>query len=171
MTKILLAILLHSLSGVYDFTLTANDQSTIHLSDYSGKRILIVNTATGSPYASQYGDLETLYQQNKDSLVIIAVPSNSFGDEPNADSAINNTVQTTYGIHYVLAAKSVVTGIDQLSLYSWLTSFDQNGMFGSGLKGSFQKFLIDSQGKLVGVFAPSVSPLGDEMSNALKNNP
>lgn len=70
------------ISTIYTYTLPAADGGNgIHLSDYQDKKILFVNTASNSEYAIQYASLEQLYQRYKDSLVIIAVPSNSFGNE------------------------------------------------------------------------------------------
>lgn len=170
MLKFLLLSLLPLQFGIYDFTLKASDQTTVHLSDYAGKKILIVNTSTNSPYHTQYADLEQLFQQHKDSLVIIAIPSNSFGNEPAGDTAIGHFVNQTFSIHYLLAAKIQVNGTGQDPLYKWLTDISQNNMFGSPVKGDFQKFLIDEHGLLVGVYAPSVSPTSDIIQNAIHAN-
>jgi glutathione peroxidase len=157
-------------STIYQFSINDLSNNAINFSDFAGKKILIVNTASNSKYASQYNDLETLFQQYKDSLIVIAIPSNSFGNEPASDTAIGNFVNRTYSIHYLLAAKIQVNGTGQDPLYNWLTDISQNNMFGSPVKGDFQKFLIDEHGLLIGVYAPSVSPTSDIIQNAIHAN-
>ncbi len=74
------------ITSIYSFDVQTINKGTIHLSDYTNKKILLVNIATGSEYANQLQSLEQLYQTYKDSLVVIAFPSNSFGNENHSDS-------------------------------------------------------------------------------------
>ncbi len=157
-------------SSIYDFTLSGIDGSAIHLSDFKGRRILIVNIATKSSYSSQLKDLAQLYTLYKDSLVILAFPSNSFGNETGTNSQISDSVQKQISINFLLAGKMEVAGANIHPFYSWLTDQSQNGTMGNPVRGDFQKFLVNAQGTLVGVFAPSVGPLSDEMQNAIKTN-
>jgi len=115
----------------------------------------------------QYGQLEKLYQLYKDSLVIVAIPSNSFGNEPGNNEAIKSFVMDNYHIHYLLAAKMDVTDSTQSPLYSWLTDKTQNEMMNNRVKNDFTKFLIDSSGRLIGFFDGSVDPMTDEMTSAI----
>ncbi len=151
---------------IYDFTITDINGKEIQLSDFRGKKILLVNTASDSKYAGQYESLERLYQLYKDSLVIIAFPSNSFGKE----TADNATIKQRHKISFILAEKTQVTRNGQDPLYSWLTQSAKNGVLSNEVKNDFYKFLIDQSGKLVGVFAGSVDPMSEELLSAVRNN-
>ncbi len=172
MFKILVSILFAAaISGtIYDFSLPSNNGQDIHFSDFAGKKILIVNTATQSDYEFQFEKLEQLYQLYKDSLVIVAIPSNSFEHEPGNDSTIKSYLDSNYAMSYILSAKQEVTGENQNSLYHWITSENDSTFQHTEILGDFQKYLIDRDGKLIGVFAPSVDPMSAEMTNAITGN-
>lgn len=164
------ALIYHCYTSVYDYNLTAADGTTIHLSDFRGKKILIVNTASNSQYTSQYVNLEKLYQKYKDSLVIIAIPSGSFGNEPADNERIQSFVSSHYHIHFILAGKTEVTGTNRCPLYEWLTSSAKNGVMSNTLDDDFYKFLIDGSGNLIGAFAPSADPMSPPFFKAIENN-
>jgi glutathione peroxidase len=157
-------------TSIYTLTASSIDGSTMNFSSFQGKKILIVNTATGSEYVSQYVGLEQLYQQYKDSLVIIAFPSNSFGHEPGSNASIDSFVNNTYHIHYILGAKLNVVGESEAAIYQWLTQQTQNGMLNSTVQGDFQKYLVDTDGKLIAVFSPDVDPMNQLVQNAITGN-
>jgi len=166
---ILACILCQGFSTIYDFTIQGIDGSAINLNDFRGKKILFVNTATNSPYVSQYAQLDTLSQLFKDSLVVIALPSNSFGHETADDSTIADFVRSTYNIHYLLASKLSVAYSDssQSPLYKWLTQSSQNGVADNNLNDDFFKFLVDENGNLCGIFEGAVSPLDSSLQKAI----
>ena len=164
----LILIATHLLTGsFYDFSINDIEGNTIDFSDFKGKKVLIVNTASNSSQVSQYQSLEQLYQKYKDSLVIIAVPSNSFGNDTATNTAINSFIQTNYHVHYLVAGKTLVTGESQSALFTWLTHVEKNGMINNPINGDFFKFLINSSGTLIGTFAPSVDPMSDEVQTAI----
>lgn len=144
---------------IYEYSITDINGNTIHLSGFNGKKILFVNTATNSAYANQYGRLEQLYQLHKDSLVIIALPSNSFGNEPNENDSILSFVQSHYDIHYILASKINVTGDSIAPLYQWLTQSSENGAFDNPVHGDFYKYLVNREGQLIAVSAGMTDPM------------
>jgi glutathione peroxidase len=156
-------------TGFYNFNLTDIDGNKISLGQFRGKKILFINTATNSNYTSQYASLERLYQKYKDSLVIIAIPSNSFGHEGGDNATIKNFVTNTYGVHYILAQKTVVAGDNQSPLYGWLTHIEQNNMMSNTIEGDFYKFLVNGAGRLVGAFVSSVDPMSNDMQSAVSN--
>jgi glutathione peroxidase len=156
-------------TGFYNFNLTDIDGNKISLGQFRGKKILFINTATNSSYTSQYASLEKLYQKYKDSLVIIAIPSNSFGNEGGDNATIKDFVKNTYGIHYILAQKTIVAGDNQSPLYGWLTHMEQNNMMSNTIQGDFYKFLVDGSGRLVGAFVSSVDPMSDDMQSVISN--
>jgi glutathione peroxidase len=157
-------------TSFYDHSLPGVNGTTINLNDYRGKKVLIVNIATGSSQVEQLSSLESLHQQHKDSLVIIAVPSNSFGNEPLNSQAIHERLTTDYNAHFLVTAKVDVTGISMLPLFGWFNSSESNGTMNIPIVGNFQKILINGQGKIVGVFSHTEDPLGETILQAIAIN-
>lgn len=157
-------------TGIYEFSLPAAQGGTINLSDYRGKKMLIVNTASNSGLAIQYAKLEELYQKYKDSLVIIAIPSNSFGNEQDDDSTIYEHVTAAYDITYPLAGKTEVAGDSTHELYQWLSLRALNNVTDIQMQSDFQKILIDGSGKITGIFSSAVDPMSKEMQDAITGN-
>lgn len=171
MFKILFLITITvSLSGIYDYTVKDISGNEISLSSFRGKWILIVNTASDSRHTDQYAGLEKLYQKYKDSLVIIAFPSNSFGHDTEDNAAIKKRINNQYKIHYILAQKTNVTGNEQDPVYSWLTQQSRNAVMSNTIRNDFFKFLINKSGTLVGAFSSSVDPMSQEIQSVLQNN-
>ena len=153
------------------YSLQANyiDGNPIDFTAFQGKKVLIVNTASGSEYASQYDSLETLYQQYKDSLVIIAFPSNSFGHEENTNADdLGYDTRNSHTISYILGELVEVSGNNTSPVFQWLNTKDLNGFFEQYTENDFQKYLVDTQGNLVAVFAASVNPTSDVVKGAIE---
>jgi glutathione peroxidase len=172
MIKLLVAVLavwLFAASTIYDFKVPSIDgQTTIDLSKYKGKNILIVNTASKCGYTKQYADLEKLYEKYGDKLVIIGFPANNFGgQEPGSNTEIKEFCQANYGVKFPMAEKVSVKGDDTHPLFQWLTQKDKNGVMDADIKWNFTKFLIDKNGTLVGVFPSKVEPLSEEITKYL----
>lgn len=156
------------IKSVYDFKVDGLEGGSIDLSAYKGKKILIVNTASKCGYTPQYEGLEKLYEQNKDKLVIIGFPANNFMfQEPGDNAEIKTFCQKNYGVTFPMAAKISVKGKKMHPLYVWLTQKKYNHFSDNSVKWNFQKYLIDEKGNLVGVFAPGVDPLSEEMTKAI----
>jgi glutathione peroxidase len=156
------------LVSIYSFQFNSiNGNSVININSYQGKKILLVNTASNSPYTSQYAALEQLHQLYKDSLVIIAFPSNSFGHEPGNNEAIKNFIQQNYHTHFKIAAKADITGTNALPIFKWVAEAAQNGVMNNTITNDFYKFLIDGQGNLIGAYTSTVSPMSNEIKNAI----
>lgn len=170
--KYLLFLLIFSITisdNIYDYQISDIDGNTLTLSDYRGKKMLFVNTATNSQYVNQYADLETLYQKFKDSLIIIATPSNSYGNEPLENDSIKNFVLNNYNIHYTLASSGAVTGDSIEPVYKWLTDSSLNHVFENPVNGDFFKYLVDEDGDIIGVFDGSVSPMDSTIQKLITN--
>jgi glutathione peroxidase len=163
-----LSVLWSLQSDIYQLSFKDNQGNVVNLSAFRGKKILIVNTASQSKYASQYSSLEQLYEKYQDSLMIIAFPSNDFGKEPGNDSAIASYV-AQYNIQFTLAAKSSVSGANIDSVYGWLTDGNQNGQMSNPVPGNFFKYLINSNGMIIGLFAPQVDPMDSTIQQAITN--
>jgi glutathione peroxidase len=143
---------------VYAFELTALDGSVIKLADFEGKVILIVNTAAKCGFASQYKDLEELYQTYKDQgFVVLGVSSDDFGqeieDHEERVCSIADRVVTTFPI----ADTVHVTGKNVHPLFKWLNTQKVS------VKWNFHKFLIGKDGKVITWFASTTNPMSKKV--------
>lgn len=153
---------------IYAFKVEGLEGDSIDFSAFKGKKILIVNTASKCGYTPQYAGLETLYQQNKDKLVIIGFPSNNFMfQEPGSNEEIAAFCERNYGVSFPMAAKVAVKGKKMAPLYRWLTDKTYNHYQNSSVKWNFQKYLIDETGRLIAVFPPSTEPLSEAVLTAV----
>ena len=167
--KILILVLVSFFEvSVYSFKVPAASGAVIDFSSFQGKKILVVNFACSSPMAEQIGELEQLYRQHKDSLVVIAFPSNSFGNEPRTNDQIRDFCTGMYNTSFLIASKGSVIGTDIQPFYSWITQQSQNGMLNSTVNGDFKKYLISKEGKLIGVFSSKVKPTDQKIQQALQ---
>ena len=123
-----------SAQSIYDFTVKAQDGSTISLSEYKGKVLLIVNTATECGFTPQYKELEALYRKFQDKgLVILDFPCNQFGAQaPGSDAEIHEFCTGKYAISFPQFAKIDVNGPDAAPLFTWLKSQQGFKGFGNG---------------------------------------
>lgn len=153
----------------YSLTVTGNNGQPINLGTFKGKKILICNTASNCGYTAQYGDLEKLYEQFKDRLVVIGFPANDFkSQEPLDDEGIDAFCKINFGVTFPLAKKSVVIKSDEQNpVFNWLTHAAQNGWCDQEPLWNFCKYLVDEEGKLIAFFAHSVSPLDEQIISLL----
>jgi len=142
------------------------------LADFSGKAILVVNTASKCGFTPQYKGLEQLWQQYKDQgLVVLGFPCNQFGkQEPGNEGAISEFCELNYGVSFPLFKKIDVNGTEAHPLFVQLKK-QAPGLLGSkGIKWNFTKFLIGRDGQVVKRFAPTTKPqdLTQEIEALLK---
>ena len=157
-------------TSIYDYKLTDINGNTFDMSELKGKKVLLVNTATQCGYTPQFSDMEKLYKEYKDkNLVVVAIPSNDFGNkEPGSNKEIKNFVEKKYGVTFPVMAKTSVKGDEENPLYDWLTKKDLNGVMDTKVAWNYQKYMIDENGKLVGVIPPKESPTSDKIMEWLK---
>ena len=154
--------------SIYDFKVPALDGSTIDLSQYKGKKILIVNTASKCGFTPQYEALEKLSILYKDKLVIIGFPANNFlFQEPGSNEKIAKFCKENYGVTFPMAEKISVKGRNMAPIYHWLTEKQYNGYKDSKVTWNFQKYLINEQGELIKIFSPKTSPDSPEVMDAI----
>ncbi|MBS1733764.1 MAG: hypothetical protein JST02_10760 [Bacteroidetes bacterium] len=151
---------------IYSYTITGCNGSDIKFNQFRHKKILLVNIASGSAQAYQLQQLQQLQSQHQDSLIIVGFPSNSFGNEPKSDSELVVYLQQQ-GISFPVAMKSSVRGTEANAIYRWLGSKLYNDAMNADVDRDFQKFLVDSRGRLVGQYDSSISPLSSTILNAL----
>jgi glutathione peroxidase len=169
MLKGLIAVVLFTTS-IYSVPFTDINGSANSFNDYQGKKILIVNIATGSDKISQIGQLQKLYQQYQDSLAIVAFPSNSFGKEDQTNAQIKQTCEAVFHTTFIIGQKGPVKGAGILPIYNWLAHQSENGVMNGEVISDFQKFLIDKNGALIGVFTPDTDPMDISIRNAITDN-
>ncbi len=159
------------ITSFYDLKTTMNDGQELLLSSLKGKKILLVNTASDCGYTNQYEDLQKLYELNKDKLVIIAFPANDFKEqEKGTDNEIAAFCKKNYGITFPLAIKStVVKSTQQNPVFQWLTDPAKNGWCNQSPSWNFSKYLVNENGVLINYFSAAVSPLSEEVLNAIQN--
>ncbi len=159
------------LDSFYTLKTLLNNGDTLNFDSLKGKKILLVNTASDCGYTNQYEQLQQLYEENKDNLVIIGFPANDFkAQEKGSDSTIAQFCKINYGVTFPLSAKSVVINNDkQNDVFKWLTTKALNGWNDNPPVWNFSKFLVNEKGELTHYFQPSVSPLSQEVINSIKN--
>ena len=155
--------------SIYDFKVTALDGSTIDFSQFKGKRILIVNTASKCGFTPQYEALEKLSEKYKNKLVIVGFPSNNFlFQEPGSNEKIATFCKENYGVTFPMAAKISVKGRSMAPIYHWLTEKQYNKYRDSKVKWNFQKYLINENGELIKIFSPNTTPDSPEVITAIE---
>ncbi len=145
--------------GLYDIKVKAQNGDDVSLSEYKGKVLLIVNTATGCGFTPQYEGLEKLYRKYKDQgFEILDFPCNQFGSQaPGTDEQINSFCKLKYDTSFQRFKKIEVNGSNESELYTFLKK-EQGGVLVSSIKWNFTKFLIDREGNVIERFAPTVTP-------------
>ena len=144
----------------FDFTTTDIDGKEVKLSQYKGKKILVVNVASECSNTPQYEELQQLYDKyGPDKFVIIGFPANNFGEqEPGSDAEIKQFCSYHYHVTFPMMSKISVTGDDIDPIYKWLTTKSENGMEDAPVTWNFQKFMINEDGHWAGTVKPKVSP-------------
>ncbi len=167
--------------GIYDFKVKDMEGNDVSLSQYKGKVLLIVNTATKCGFTPQYEELQKMYEKFKDKgLVILDFPCNQFGEQaPGSILSIHEFCTEKYNTTFPQFDKVDVNGDDQSPLFKFLKSKQGFKGFGNGesasfmdemlkkqdpdyasksdIKWNFTKFLVDRNGNVVARFEPTVS--------------
>lgn len=156
-------------STIHGFSITTLEGETLNLSNFKGKKILIVNTASKCGFTPQYKELEELYKTYKDRLVIIGFPANNFlRQEPGTNDEIAEFCERNYGVSFPMSEKISVKGKDMAPIYQWLTKKENNGVKNSKVTWNFNKYLIDEEGRLMEKFGSRVKPLDSKITDHLK---
>ena len=130
------------------------------LSQYQGKVLLIVNTASKCGFTPQFKDLEALYQEYKDKdFEILGFPSNQFqNQEPLEGEELSEFCELNYGVTFKMFDKIDVKGESADPLFQYLSNKDLNGQVNSTPKWNFHKYLVNKEGKVVDYFYTFTNP-------------
>ncbi|MDR1088446.1 MAG: glutathione peroxidase [Coriobacteriales bacterium] len=145
--------------SIYDFTVKDTQDNDVSLSQYKGKVLLIVNTATKCGFTPQYAELQKLYERYRESgFEILDFPCNQFGSQaPGTAEEIGAFCTGRFGITFKQFAKIDVNGANESPLYTWLKA-QKGGLGGRNIKWNFSKFLVDGSGKVVGRYGSTKTP-------------
>ena len=145
--------------NIYDFQVKDAKGNLVNLSEYKGKTLLIVNTATGCGFTPQYKGLQALYDKYQaKGFEILDFPCNQFGHQaPGSEDEIHQFCEINYKTTFRLFSKIDVNGKNESPLYTYLKG-QKGGFLSKRIKWNFTKFLVDKTGKVVDRFAPTATP-------------
>src|ERR1700687_425154 len=149
----------------FAFSFRALDGGDISLAEYTGRPLLIVNTASLCGYTPQYAGLQELWTEFHDrGLTIIGVPSNDFGgQEPGGSRDIAETALHQYGVTFPIAAKAVVKGPNAHPFYKWAADARPKDV----PHWNFHKYLVGRNGYIAEVFPETVEPKDTRVKTAI----
>lgn len=148
------------MTTIYDFSAEKLEGGTQALSDYAGKVVLIVNTASKCGFTPQFEGLEKVYEKYKDQgFVVLGFPCNQFASQdPGSNTDIGEFCQRNYGVSFPMFAKIDVNGSDAHPLYKYLTK-EAKGLLGTeAVKWNFTKFLVGRDGNVIDRYATATKP-------------
>ena len=153
--------------SVHDFQVKTIDGKEVSLSQYKGKALVIVNTASRCGYTPQYKGLEALYRAYQaKGLEVLAFPSNDFGgQEPGSNAEIKKFCELRYRTTFPLFAKISVKGPQADPLYRYLTGLPEHG---GPVTWNFNKFLVTPEGKVVAHLPSGAEPMSEEVKKQVE---
>ncbi len=156
-----------TLETFHDFTELTIFGDTLHLSDFAGKKVLVVNTASFCAFTPQFTDLQALDSTYASyNFEVIGFPCNDFGgQDPDDDSTIWGYCSGTYGVTFQMMSKVSITAFDTAEVYKWLQLQSRNGVADAPVSWNFNKFCIDEAGHWVMHFPQQTSPFDTAIVN------
>ncbi|WP_296278160.1 glutathione peroxidase [uncultured Acinetobacter sp.] len=147
------------MTNIYQFEAELLEGENKSFSDYEGKVLLIVNTASKCGFTPQFAGLEKLYEKyNDQGLEVLGFPCNQFGgQDPGSNEQIGEYCQRNYGVKFPMFAKVDVKGPEAHAIFRYLTN-NSKGILGNGIKWNFTKFLINKNGEVINRYAPTTKP-------------
>ena len=162
-TMLFNTLIMMAQQSVHEFTIKTIDGESKNLSDFKGKKMLFVNTASQCGFTPQYMELQELHEKHGDELVIIGFPANNFGgQEPGSNDQIKTFCQKNYGVSFMLSEKVSVKGKNIDPIFKWLNAQD-NQSFKGDIMWNFEKYLIDESGKLIKRYRSMTKPDSDKI--------
>ena len=159
------------MTNIYQFEAELLEGENKSFSDYEGKVLLIVNTASKCGFTPQFAGLEKLYAQYKDQgFEVLGFPCNQFGgQDPGSNEQIGEYCQRNYGVDFPMFAKVDVKGPSAHVIFRYLTN-NSKRILGNGIKWNFTKFLINKKGEVINRYAPTTKPedIAEDVEKALR---
>ena len=151
-------------SLAYDFTFNSIDGNTIKLDDFRNKVIVVVNVASRCGYTPQYNELQKLYTEYKNELVVIGVPTNNFKQEPKNNAEIKKFCEANFGITFPMSEKVDVIGNNAHDFFKWAK---KNHGIAAIPKWNFHKIIVGKDGKVADTFASFTKPNSKKFLNVI----
>jgi glutathione peroxidase len=156
--------------SIHRFSVKGIEGTIIDFAQFKGKKIMVVNVASECGYTPQYAQLQELYETFQDKLVVIGFPCNDFGNqEPGSENEIQAFCSVRFGVTFPLTSKVSILK-NPSPVYQWLMQKSQNGVADSEVTWNFQKYLLDENGHLINVIAPSASPFDEQVLEWLSDD-
>lgn len=153
-------------SDFYGFQAKTLDGKNVDFSQYKGKKVLVVNTASECGYTPQYAELQQLHEQHGNEVVVLGFPANNFGgQEPGSNEDIASFCQKNYGVTFPVFEKVSVVGEDKHPLYVWLQKQSPSQ---EEPNWNFCKYLLNEDGEVVAFFPSKAKPMGEEVLAAIQ---
>lgn len=151
------------IESIYSIAVKTISGKEIQLSEYQGKVLLIVNTASKCGFTPQFESLQKLYDKYSDKgFSVLGFPCNQFGkQDPGSDAEIQSFCSLNYGVTFPMFSKIEVNGPNAHPLFKFLKASSSGFLF-NRIKWNFTKFLIDRQGNVVKRFSPATDPISLE---------
>ena len=155
---------------LHDFKARDLQGKEVDFSEYKGKAVLVVNTASECGFTPQFKELEELYKEYKpQGLEIVGFPSNDFGgQEPLQGEEIEEFCQVNYGVSFKMMDKVKVTGDEAAEVFKFLSDKKRNGRTSLAPKWNFHKYLIDKNGRVVDYFLTITKPTSSKVKKAIE---
>jgi glutathione peroxidase len=145
--------------SIYDFSVKSLDGKSVSISDFRGKPLLIVNTASKCGFAPQFSGLEAMHRlYGKRGLAVLGFPSDQFNQEYASEAEIGAFCHSRYGVSFPMFQKVVLNGPNTHPLYEFLKASARGIFFTKAIKWNFTKFLVDREGRVRSRYAPSTGP-------------
>ncbi|MCF8553529.1 MAG: glutathione peroxidase [Candidatus Nanopelagicales bacterium] len=146
-------------TSIYDLEFTDNRGNLVSLADYSGKPILIVNTASKCGFTPQYEGLQKLNEEFREKgLIVLGFPCDQFAhQEPGNDQEIDEFCKVNFGVDFPLSQKVNVNGKNAHPIFKFLKE-NSKSLLGGTVKWNFTKFLISPDGKSIKRYSPNTTP-------------
>ena len=151
----------------YDFKINSISGDIINLSEFKGKPVLIVNTASYCGFTKQYEDMQKLWENYRErGLVVLGIPSNSFNQEKNNNSEVKEFCEVNFNINFPMTEITNVKGNDAHEIYKWAK---ENHGKSAVPKWNFYKILINKEGKIEDTYASLTNPTSKKIINKIES--
>lgn len=154
--------------SLYDYTLNDLQGNPISLSQYEGKKVVLINVASKCGFTPQYADWQKFHEQYGEEIVVLGFPANNFmSQEPGSDDEIAEFCQKNYGVTFQMFSKIDVKGENKAPLYRWLSTKDLNGWNDKEPTWNFCKYVVNEKGQLTHFFESKIKPDNEEFKKAV----
>ena len=151
----------------YDFKINSISGDIIDLSEFKGKPVLMVNTASYCGFTKQYEDMQKLWESYREKgLVVLGIPSNSFNQEKNNNSEVKEFCEVNFNINFPMTEITNVKGDDAHEIYKWAK--DNHGK-SAVPKWNFYKILINTEGKVEDTYASLTNPTSKKVIKKIES--